>query len=227
MYKYFEDKKLLKTIQINCSELVKELEDELRLEGLNSQVFLIGSGGRNMVMQNENGPIDFDFNLNVLSCDDIENCSQIKELVRKCFNKVMYKNNKLGDVDDSKSSLTTKILHLKEYPETEFSIDLGIVRQDREGNWQRLIHKKTGNTHGDEYFWNTAPSSKDYNKKTKTIKMVPGAWEVVREEYKDLKNMYLKRNDHNHPSFICYIEAVNNIYNHLKQKHLFKKTPKF
>ena len=98
MYKYFEDKKLLKTIQINCSELVKELEDELRLEGLNSQVFLIGSGGRNMVMQNENGPIDFDYNLNVLSCDDINNCFQIKELVRKCFNKVMYKNNKLGDV---------------------------------------------------------------------------------------------------------------------------------
>ena len=220
MYKYFEDKQLLKTIQTNCSELVKELEDELRLNGLNSQVFLIGSGGRNMVMQNENGPIDFDYNLNVLSCDDINNCFQIKELVRKCFNKVMYKNNKLGDVNDSKSSLTTKILHLKEYPETEFSIDLGIVRQDREGNWHRLIHKKTGNTHRDEYFWNPAPSSKDYNKKSKTIKMVPGAWEVVREEYKDLKNLYLKRNDHNHPSFICYIEAVNNIYNHLKQKHI-------
>ena len=147
MYKYFEDKQLLKTIQTNCSELVKELEDELRLNGLNSQVFLIGSGGRNMVMQNENGPIDFDYNLNVLSCDDINNCFQIKELVRKCFNKVMYKNNELGDVNDSKSSLTTKILHLKEYSKTQFSIDLGIVRQDREGNWHRLIHKKTGNTH--------------------------------------------------------------------------------
>ena len=219
MYKYFEDKQLLKTIQTNCSELVKELEDELRLNGLNSQVFLIGSGGRNMVMQNENGPIDFDYNLNVLSCDDIYNCFQIKELVRKCFNKIMRKN-KLCDVNDSKSSLTTKSFHLVNFPDVEFSIDLGIVCQDSEGSWHRLIHKKTGNTNRDEYFWNQAPNSKDYNKRAKTIKSVPGAWEVVREEYIDLKNLYLKRNDHNHPSFICYIEAVNNIYNHLKQKHI-------
>lgn len=219
MYKYFEDKQLLKTIQTNCSELVKELEDELRLNGLNSQVFLIGSGGRNMVMQNENGPIDFDYNLNVLSCDDIYNCFQIKELVRNCFNKVMRKN-KLRDVNDSKSSLTSKLIHLEKFPNVKFSIDLGIVYQDREGNWHRLIHKKTGNTHRDEYFWNQAPNSKDYNKRAKTIKPVPGAWEVVREEYKDLKNLYLKRNDHNHPSFICYIEAVNNIYNYLKQIHI-------
>ena len=219
MYKYFEDKQLLKTIQTNCSELVKELENELRLNGLNSQMFLIGSGGRNMVMQNENGPIDFDYNLNVLSCDDIYNCFQIKELVRNCFNKVM-RINKLSDVNDSKSSLTSKLIHLEKFPNVKFSIDLGIVCQDREGNWHRLIHKKTGNIHRDEYFWNQAPNSKDYNKRAKTIKSVPGAWEMVREEYKDLKNLYLKRNSHNHPSFICYIEAVNNIYNHLKQKHI-------
>lgn len=27
---------------------------------------------------------------------------------------------------------------------------------------------------------------------------------------------YLTQNDHNHPSFICYIEAVNNVYNSRK-----------
>lgn len=218
MYKYFEDKQLLKTIQTNCSELVKALENKLRLNGLNSQVFLIGSGGRNMVMQNGNGPIDFDYNLNVLSCDDINNCLQIKELVRKCFNKVM-RENRLCDVNDSKSSLTTKPFHLVKFPDIKFSIDLGIVCQDNEGNWRRLIHQKTGNIYKDNYFWNQAPNSKDYNKKAFDIKKV-SYWESVREEYKNLKNMYLNRNDHNHPSFICYIEAVNNIYNHLKQKHI-------
>ena len=220
MYKYFEDKKLLKTIQKNCSQLVKELEEELRQKGLNSQSFLIGSGGRNMVMQNENGPIDFDYNLNILYCDyiDISNCVQIKELVRKCFNKVM-RMNKLCDVNDSKSSLTTKHFHLVEFPDVEFSIDLGIVCQDSEGNWYRLIHQKTGDTHKDRYFWNQAPYSKDYNKKANSIKSV-SYWELVREEYKNLKNMYLIKNDYNHPSFICYIEAVNNVYNQLRQKHI-------
>ena len=36
---------------------------------------------------------------------------------------------------------------------------------------------------------------------------------MVREQYLALKNMYLSKNDINHPSFICYIEAVNNVYN--------------
>ena len=40
-------------------------------------------------------------------------------------------------------------------------------------------------------------------------------WEEVREKYLDKKNMYLKRNDHYHPSFVCYIEAVNEIYSKL------------
>ncbi|MBR7172617.1 MAG: hypothetical protein IKD36_02365 [Clostridia bacterium] len=217
MYRYFEDKKTLKIIQTQCSEIIKELENELRINGLNSQIFLIGSGGRNMVMQNENQPIDFDYNLNVISYYDLKKCREIKELTRNSFNKIMRKHG-LCDVEDSKSSLTTKELYLVKYPEIGFSIDLGIVKHDKKGNWQRLIHKKTGNTNKDEYFWNDAPNSSEYNKKTKQIKSIAGAWQLVRDEYKELKNMYLRRNDNKHPSFVCYIEAVNNVYNILKQK---------
>ena len=32
----------------------------------------------------------------------------------------------------------------------------------------------------------------------------------------DPGNKNLERNDHNHPSFICYIEAVNNVYNSIR-----------
>lgn len=221
MYNYFEDKQLLGKIQTNCSEIVKEVEDELRSQGLNSQVFLIGSGGRNMVMQNENEPIDFDYNLNVLSCDDFNNCKEIKELVRKAFNKVMRRNN-LDDVDDSTSSLTTKKIYLESYPEIEFSIDLAIVAMDNDGKWYRLKHEKTGYSSNDRYYWNEAPNSKGYNDKAIKIKQVQ-CWELVREQYKNIKNKYLTSNDHDHPSFICYIEAVNNVYNHLRQKDIIKK----
>lgn len=220
MYNYFEDKQLLKSIQSTCSRIVKEVEEELRIQGINSQVFLIGSGGRNMVMQNENQPIDLDYNLNILSCDDFSNCQEIKEKVRKTFNKVMRKNN-LGDVDDSTSSLTTKKYYLESNPEVEFSIDLAIVTRDAAGNWYRLKHEKTGYSYNDKYYWNEAPNSKEYNIKALRIKEVQ-CWQLVREQYKKIKNRYLTNNDYDHPSFVCYIEAVNNVYNQLKQKKAIK-----
>ncbi len=221
MYSYFENKQLLKEIQSSCSSLVKKVEKELRNHGLNSQVFLIGSGGRNMVMQNEKESIDFDYNLNILSCNDIKNCQEIKELVRKTFNKVMKKNY-LDDVDDSTSSLTTKKLCFKTNLDIEFSIDLAIVAMDNDGKWYRLKHEKTGYSYNDRYYWNEAPNSKGYNDKAIKIKQVQ-CWELVREQYKNIKNKYLTSNDHDHPSFVCYIEAVNNVYNHLIQKKIIKK----
>ena len=220
MYNYFENKQLLKKIQTTCSEIVKQVEEGLRIQGINSQVFLIGSGGRNMVMQNENQPIDLDYNLNILSCDDFNNCQEIKEKVRKTFNKVMRKNN-LDDVDDSTSSLTTKKYYLESNPEVKFSIDLAIVTRDAAGNWYRLKHEKTGYSYNDKYYWNEAPNSKEYNIKALRIKEAQ-CWQLVREQYKKIKNKYLTNNDYDHPSFVCYIEAVNNVYNQLKQKRVIK-----
>ena len=43
-----------------------------------------------------------------------------------------------------------------------------------------------------------------------------GKWLAVRERYLDKKNYYLRRNDYDHPSFVCYIEAVNEIYQTLR-----------
>ena len=40
-----------------------------------------------------------------------------------------------------------------------------------------------------------------------------GKWLEVRKRYVDLKDMYLSRQDRDHPSFIVYIEAVNQVFN--------------
>ena len=40
-----------------------------------------------------------------------------------------------------------------------------------------------------------------------------GLWKKVRDRYLDKKNIYLSRQDHNHPSFVVYVEAVNEVYN--------------
>ena len=163
-----------------------------------------------MVTQNENGPIDFDYNLNVLSCDDWGNGRAIKELVRKAFNRVMHKN-RLLDVEDSRSSLTTKPIYFTDDPRIEFSIDLAIVTMNEGGTWERLIHKKTGFVSFDEYYWNQVPNSREIREKAQVLKR-EGYWNIVREQYLMIKDTYLRRNEH-HPSFVCYIEAVNNVYN--------------
>ncbi len=210
MFHYVEDKEFLRRAQSFCSKIVKEVEAECRRDGLNSQVFLIGSGARNMVTQNENGSIDFDYNLNVLSCNDWENGKGIKELVRKAFNRVMQKN-KLHDVEDSGSSLTTKPICFKDNPRIEFSIDLAIVTMNDGGIWERLIHDKTGFMSYDKYYWNRVQNSTEMWEKARALKR-EGYWNIVRKQYLMIKDTYLRRNEH-HPSFVCYIEAVNNVYN--------------
>lgn len=219
MYHYFEDKDFLERARKVCVGILDNLELKLRSEGMNTQFFLVGSGARNMVTQNANGPIDFDYNLNVLSCDNFKDCKAIKEKVRKEFNKVMSEY-KLTDVDDSTSSLTTKPIWFTDDPDTKFSIDLCIVKKDTVDQWNRLIHEKGNKSYYDNYYWNIAPNSKNYNEKASAIKKVSGAWLIFRQQYLDLKNKYLTQNDYDHPSFICYIEAINNVYNHLKQKKL-------
>ena len=209
MFHYVEDKKFLHRARSYCSSIVKQVEDECRKNGLNGQVFLVGSGAGNMVTQNENGPIDFDYNLNVLSCDDRYNGKAIKELVRKAFNRVMQRNN-LSDVEDSKSSLTTKPICFKD--DRQFTVDLAIVTMNDDGTWERLIHEKAWIASFEKYYWNKERNSGEIGRRARILKQ-KGHWDYVREQYLDIKNTYLKRNEH-HPSFVCYIEAVNNAYNH-------------
>ena len=137
------------------------------------------------------------------------NTENIKEYIRKCFNKVL-KRNGWSDCQDSKSALTTEKIHFKEGNQTSFSIDLCIVTED-DNRWWRLIHKKTGFFQTDEWIWNEGKQSNGLMRKVEFLKD-NNLWNEVRDTYLEKKNMYLRRNDHDHPSFICYIEAVNEVY---------------
>lgn len=212
MYEYVDDKQFLSRMRSLCGDIMQDLCHILKEEyDIGSSFYLVGSGARNLILQNSNQPIDLDYNLEITRIDDWDDCRNIKECVRKAFNIVLSEYG-WNDCQDSTSSLTTEKRSFSKGNDTGFSIDVCIVCEDVNGNYYRLIHEKTGITCNDRYFWNQAPNSKNIREKAKYIKE-KGKWVLVREQYKKIKNKYLISNDHNHSSFICYIEAVNNVYN--------------
>lgn len=215
MYDYISDKRFLSLMRKTCGNIMQELCRKLKEKyDIGASFYLVGSGARNLIMQNANRPIDLDYNLEIIKVDDWKNLRYIKESVRKAFNIVLNKHD-WGDCEDSKSSLTTEKRYFKKGNNTAFSMDVCIVCKDNEG-YYRLIHEKTGHSFFDRYYWNKAPNSKGVRKKSSYIKK-KGKWILVREEYKRIKNVYLTFNYHNYPSLTCYIEAVNNVYNTITQ----------
>ena len=212
MFDYVEDREFLSRMRNLCGGIMQDFCHCLKEDyDIGARFFLVGSGARNLIVQNASLPIDLDYNLEIVRCENFEDCGFLRECARKTFNKVLNEYG-WGDCKNSTSSLTTKKVHFVEGNPTEFSMDVCIVCRDTAEHFYRLKLKKTGFTYLDEYYWNEAPHSAGIQKKAKYIKE-RGKWQLVRTQYLDIKNRYLRQNDHDHPSFICYIEAVNNVYN--------------
>ena len=74
MYEYVNDKKFLSRMRSLCGELMQDLCHTLKSEyDIGSSFYLVGSGARNLIMQNADRPIDLDYNLEIVRIDDFEN----------------------------------------------------------------------------------------------------------------------------------------------------------
>lgn len=212
MYHYIQDKEFLKRLRGTCSDIVNQLVQSINNDSVMTvKACLVGSGAQNLITQNENEPIDLDYNLCIAGTKSINSldCRGIKEYVRKQFNKVLYANG-WGDCQDSTSAFTTEERAFKKGNQTAFKIDLAMTCKYH-NNWQRLIHQKTGFVSLDRYYWNEVQDSGRLEEKVRALKS-ENLWGEVRTAYLGKKNFYLCRNDYNHPSFIVYVEAVNQIY---------------
>lgn len=212
MYHYVEDKEFLREMKSLCSNIVNQLVQSINNDSVMTvKAELVGSGAKNLITQNGKEAIDLDYNLCIVKCNGrIIPGQQIKEYVRKKFNEILNYND-LDDCQDSTSALTTGKVYSTNGNRTPFSIDLAIVRKNN-GNWERLIHEKTGFVNLDRWYWNIAPNSRGLSEKVDKLKK-ENLWNEVRDLYLEKKNMYLRRQDYNHPSFIVYIETINEIYN--------------
>ncbi len=212
MYEYVESGEV-KLYRSFCSKVMEEVRDDLYDSfGINTNFSLVGSGGdaRNMVTRNGNAPFDLDYNLYIISMPDEfwNNLSKLKETVRCSLNKAVS-GFFFTDGKDS-TSVITSVLHFKDSPEVEFSFDVAILAKNSKGNYCRLIHNKNFGLL-DQWTWSEAPSSKNVGDKAATIKE-NGLWQEVRTTYLKKKNLYLSRGDKDHPSFVIYVESVNEVY---------------
>ena len=217
MYHYVKDKEFLGNMKRVCSDIMNQLKQQINNDSvMQVDIHLVGSGAKNLITQNANEPIDLDYNLCIEKTFDINirNGRAIKEYIIEQFNYVLNKNG-WSNCKDSTSALTTERRYFIKGNHTDFSIDLAIVREDQYG-WHRLKHIKTSFMETHQWIWNLSRDSKGLSKKAKAIKD-NGLWLEVRECYLKKKNQYLTSNDYDHPSFIIYIETINEVYHNYFQ----------
>ena len=192
-----------KRYRSDCSRTLKKTCELLRAKGISAQFTLVGSGARNMITRNGDGPYDLDYNLLIMKAEERywNDLRLLKETVRNALNRA-ERREFFSDAQDSTSCLTA-LLHFKDTPNVEFKFDVAIIAKNRNGNHMRLIHNKPWN----QYTWNEVPNSHQVEELKKA-----GVWQKVRDRYLEKKEMYLSRQYHDHPSFVVYVEAVNEVY---------------
>ena len=62
----FVDEAECKKYHSDCSITLKKVCSRLKEKGISAQFTLVGSGARNMVTRNGNGPYDLDYNLEII-----------------------------------------------------------------------------------------------------------------------------------------------------------------
>ena len=151
MYHYLDDKEFVSKMRNLCGDIMQDLCHILKEDyDIGATFYLVGSGARNLIMQNNNEPVDLDYNLEIIRCEDFEDCRYIKECVRKSFNKAL-KVNDLDDCNDSTVPLTTELIYFTEGNDTEFRMDVCITARYEDDNYYYIIIKGDVKERSEEY----------------------------------------------------------------------------
>lgn len=90
MYHYLDDRDFIRNMRALSGEILQSVCHYLKEDcDIGANFFLVGSGARNLILQNENNPVDLDYNLEIVRCTDINDCRYLKESVKKTFNKAL------------------------------------------------------------------------------------------------------------------------------------------
>ena len=188
-----------KRYRSDCSRTLKKTCELLRAKGISAQFTLVGSGAKNMITRNGDGPYDLDYNLLIMKAEERywNDLRLLKETVRNALNRA-ERREFFSDAQDSTSCLTA-LLHFKDTPNVEFSFDVAITTKNKNGNYMRLIHNKNVYALGlDQYTWNEVPNSHQVEDKADELKKA-GVWQKVRDRYLEKKCICLDNTMITHP----------------------------
>ncbi len=177
------------------------------------QYKLIGSGSKHLVtkIENDNKGYDFDYNLILQKPDLWNDPKKLKQQFMNAFREAV-KGTPYSPPEDSTSSITIKVIDQKNSRIIR-SCDLAIIyyEDDKKPNkgYKYLRNWKNG-----RYSFELRKLSVNIDAKLDEIKEDDNGWNMVREEYLNLKN---QNKDINKKSFILYLESINNVHNQLKQ----------
>lgn len=191
---YKKVKPYKKEFETYLVEVKKELKEEYQVK---CNIYPTGSVAKKLVTQN-NECFDLDFNLEIIGNQRYPD-KKLKNLIIEILNKKILQNNKYSYGKDSTSSITFH--HKCE----KVSIDIGILKRNKKNELERLIHDKKS----DEYKWNLIKDSEDIENKARKLRKEKKLQNEIRKLYLKKKN----NNTHSSPSFIIYIEVINELYN--------------
>ena len=208
MYNYVTEKQVA-----HCKSLIQSALDRLREKlkkeyGIEVRIVLVGSGANGLVTRNGKGGFDLDYNL-VLSSVPPQYAGapeELKSLIRRTLDGLVPSGFSHGK--DSTSAITY-LLHSPDKKKVEFNADVALVLAGKNG-YSRLVRDR--NTK--RYIWNLIRRSGGLEPKFSAIKAA-GRLDELAYIYRQKKNMYLSRQDNDHPSFVVHIEAVNELYQKL------------
>lgn len=208
MYNYVTEEQIIHYKSLFQS-ILDRLREKLKQDSeIEVRILLVGSGANNMVTRNGKGGFDLDYNLVLSSIppEYVGTPQALKALVIKELDTLVPSGFSHGK--DSTSAITY-LLHSPDKKRVEFKVDVALILAGKNG-YSRLVRDR--NTK--RYIWNLIRKSGDLKPKLNAIKAA-GCLNRLADIYQQKKNMYLSRQDHDHPSFVVYLEAVNELYQKL------------
>ncbi len=212
MYSYVEDKPFLTDAKRTALNIMKQLTSKLRDRGLDCNARLLGLDGKELILQNGNNPVEIEYLIEIEGSKefDLNDGHQIKLVAMDEIDIISKPLLLPGCVSNTFNIILPQLRFSMGSTEKAFSIVISIVHEDPDGSYGRLGRKPSAVTARDQWSWIPVPDSIDLNYKAKKIRNK--YWKDVNSLYLKKKNAYLTRVNIGHPSFVCYVESVNEVY---------------
>ena len=84
-----------KRYRSDCSNVLKETCELLKEKGISAQFSLVGSGARNMITRNGDGPYDLDYNLLVMKADNEYRAPRLETPLTKRWAESSFRMHKI------------------------------------------------------------------------------------------------------------------------------------